>query len=225
MATTKEKSTTRTRKRSSAAVSPTNIEQLKSSLGELPEKQKEHLSLREAIDELFDSISIALDKGYNYDEIAAVMAQHDVETTPSSLKYYVLRLRREKKAVTAPMRKTRRTKNQTAEAAAPSVETVAAPMATESSPPQVDEAAAAPAKKRTTRRTTAQSEPAPKTPAKRGPKPKAASAESSEPEAPAKQTRRTTTSTRGASTTPAKTAAKAKTTARTTAAKTRKKRS
>ncbi|NJO41141.1 MAG: hypothetical protein HC769_02850 [Cyanobacteria bacterium CRU_2_1] len=86
-----------TKKRSSASatVLKTAIEQASSTLRDLPEKPKDTWSLREAISLLHDSITTALDRGYNYDEVVGILADQGVEITAASLKRYLAAAKRE----------------------------------------------------------------------------------------------------------------------------------
>lgn len=79
------------RKRSpvAATISQPILSQVSSTLQSLPEKPKEFWSLREAITQLQEPITIALDRGYSYEEIAQLLAEHDMPISVSSLKRYL----------------------------------------------------------------------------------------------------------------------------------------
>jgi hypothetical protein len=57
-------------------------------LEELPEKTKEDLSLREAVGQMQEQIKAALDKGYNYDEIAKLLSEKGIRISALTLKNY-----------------------------------------------------------------------------------------------------------------------------------------
>lgn len=78
------------RKRSrSTIVNADSVEQASLFLQELPEKQKENLSLREAVGQMQDSIKAALSKGYTYDELAKMLANQGIQISAFTLKNYV----------------------------------------------------------------------------------------------------------------------------------------
>jgi hypothetical protein len=93
-----------------ATISKTAIEQVGLKLKDLPEKPKENLSLREAILELHDSITTALNRGYSYDEVVKHLATQGVSITVASLKRYLAAARKE---VAEQPRRTRRTSTRT----------------------------------------------------------------------------------------------------------------
>lgn len=86
-------------------VSKAAIEKATMSLQDLPERPRERWSLREAISLLRDEITDALNKGYTYEEIAALLNQRGIQIRASSLKYY---LSRSRKADPASMEKSMR---------------------------------------------------------------------------------------------------------------------
>jgi hypothetical protein len=55
----------------------------------LPEKPKEALSLREAVDQLRDQIRAALYRGYTYSDLAAMLSEKGIKISASTLKNYV----------------------------------------------------------------------------------------------------------------------------------------
>jgi len=87
--------TSKKRASGSATLSKAAIEQVGLKLKDLPEKPKENLSLREAISELHDSITTALNRGYSYDEIVKILATQGVSITVASLKRYLAAARKE----------------------------------------------------------------------------------------------------------------------------------
>lgn len=103
-------STTR-RSPNATLVTKTAVEQASQALQELPEKPREKLSLREVVDALREHITAALDKGYSYEDITAMLAAQGVSIAPSSLKHYLARSNRQIKAKgTAPAGRRRQTK-------------------------------------------------------------------------------------------------------------------
>jgi hypothetical protein len=58
-------------------------------LQQLPEKPKENLSLREAINQLRDQLKAALIKGYSYEDLAKMLTGKGIDISPSTLKNYV----------------------------------------------------------------------------------------------------------------------------------------
>lgn len=102
---------------SSATISKSSIDQVTQTLQNLPEKPKENWSLREAVAQLQEQISAALNKGYSYDEVAQMLTQQGVEISASSLKSYLSVARRQKGAATSAKtektgRKSRKTASQ-----------------------------------------------------------------------------------------------------------------
>lgn len=104
--------TSRKRSSGSTPISKTAIDQATSVLKDLPEKEKDTLSLRDAVELLHESILDSLSKGYNHEEVAAMLTQKGVPINAPSLKYYLTALRRKNKAAgRGKVRRTRRTKN------------------------------------------------------------------------------------------------------------------
>jgi len=54
------------------------IDEAAEALENLPEKVKEKLSLREAVDTLREQITAVLDKGYSYEDIAAMLEKQGI---------------------------------------------------------------------------------------------------------------------------------------------------
>ena len=113
-------STTR-RSPNATLVTKSAIDQASEALQDLPEKTKEKLSLREAVDVLRDHITAALDKGYSYEDIAVMLAKQGVSIAPSSLKHYLARSNRQLKAKGGgtQIKRRRSSKNQDDESAIP----------------------------------------------------------------------------------------------------------
>lgn len=151
-----------------AQIQKTAIEQAATALQELPEKPKEQLSLREAVDLMRDSISAALDKGYNYEEVAKMLTAQGVEIRPSSLKYYLTRVKRAEAAKAGGKTRKRtvrrpRTSKADAEEAPETLDLTAM---VEEAAAAIEEAPAEPTPKKTTRRTNTRSTAAKSAPAK-----------------------------------------------------------
>lgn len=92
------------------------IDEAAEALENLPEKTKEKLSLREAVDVLRDQITAALDKGYSYEDIAAMLEKQDITIAPSSLKHYLARSNRQLKQETGTQTRRKRAVAKPAEA-------------------------------------------------------------------------------------------------------------
>ncbi|MBW4518153.1 MAG: hypothetical protein KME16_00265 [Scytolyngbya sp. HA4215-MV1] len=89
-----------------------SIEYASTFLQQLPEKPKENLSLREAINQLRDQLKAALIKGYSYEDLAKMLTGKGIEISPSTLKNYVPSGKRQaaKEQAAAVPTKSRRTK-------------------------------------------------------------------------------------------------------------------
>ncbi len=87
------KPSSRKRSSGSALVDESAISQAGSLLEQLPQKPKEHWSLREAIDLLREPINTALDRGYTHNEIATFLADQEIRISVSSLKRYLAKTR------------------------------------------------------------------------------------------------------------------------------------
>lgn len=101
--------TSANRRIKSANVTNQAIDQANSLLQNLPEKPKEVMSLREAVDELQEDIRAALGKGYSYDEIADILSSNGIEISVTTLKRYAPAGRGKRKATaTKTRRRTRK---------------------------------------------------------------------------------------------------------------------
>lgn len=79
-----------TEKRTKAvAVKQASIESTSAFLESLPEKPKEDLSLREAIDQLREPLKAALSRGYTYAELAEMLTEKGIKISAFTLKNYV----------------------------------------------------------------------------------------------------------------------------------------
>lgn len=106
-------------KRTAAAVKQASIEGTSAFLESLPDKPKEDLSLREAIDQMRDSVRSALSKGYTYQELAAMLTEKGIKISAFTLKNYVPSGRRRSAKEQAPekttTRRTRKAKEESPE--------------------------------------------------------------------------------------------------------------
>jgi hypothetical protein len=78
-----------TRRPKTIFVKKGSVDQAGSFLDTLPEKPKEEFSLRAAAHYLREPIRAALAKGYTYEEVAALLAEHGIAISASTLKNYV----------------------------------------------------------------------------------------------------------------------------------------
>ncbi|HEY9640917.1 MAG TPA: hypothetical protein V6C57_10570 [Coleofasciculaceae cyanobacterium] len=116
------------------SVSKQSVDQAGSLLQQLPEKPKENLSLRDAIDQLQEEIKDALSKGYTYIDVAVLLADKGIVISPATLKRYVSMGRgKAAKARKSGATGTRRPRKALAEGSAAKV------VATPSSQPEVAE--------------------------------------------------------------------------------------
>lgn len=155
--------TTKKRLPGSVIVQQTAIQQATSLLEQLPEKPKEIWTLKEAIDLLQDSIIIALKRGYNYEEVAAMLADQGIEISVSSLKRYLASTKKEKAVAEAlkPRRPRRTAAQKQAEAEAKL--SAAAPVSVpDAQPVQQESADSIPAKRKTGRPTSTRAKTATK---------------------------------------------------------------
>jgi hypothetical protein len=72
-----------------ASINPSAVDDAASILDDLPEKEKESFSLREAVTELQEQIKSALAKGYSYEDVAELLAKKGIDISASTLKNYV----------------------------------------------------------------------------------------------------------------------------------------
>jgi hypothetical protein len=77
------------RRSRAASIQIQAIDQVNASLQDLPEKPKDNLSLREAVNLLQDEIRVALAKGYTHEDLAAIFADQGIEISALTLKRYV----------------------------------------------------------------------------------------------------------------------------------------
>jgi IS30 family transposase len=115
------------------------IDEAAEALENLPEKTKEKLSLREAVDVLRDQITAALDKGYSYEDIAAMLEKQDITIAPSSLKHYLARSNRQLKQETGTQTRRKRAVAKPAEAE-PENEDLAEPVSAIEAEPEAEPA-------------------------------------------------------------------------------------
>jgi hypothetical protein len=77
------------KKPKATAVKQSSIEHTSAFLQSLPEKPKEDLSLREAIDQLREPLQAALRRGYTYLELADMLTEKGIKISAFTLKNYV----------------------------------------------------------------------------------------------------------------------------------------
>jgi len=136
-------SKSRKRPPGSVLVQQSAIEQADDILQKLPEKPKEHWSLREAIESLEGSIMQALDRGYTHEEVAELLEEKGISISVSSLKRYLAASRKEKGTQPRRTRKPRGRAAAKATATEPtSVEAVPPETAVEEPPAPAEEEAA-----------------------------------------------------------------------------------
>jgi hypothetical protein len=186
----------KTRRRSSASASALNdaIESARSTLNELSEKPKEKLSLREAIGELHESITAALDRGYSYEEVVEILSTQGVTITVASLKRYLAAARKEVSDQPKRTRRTARSRQAQLAKQAEDLTGAASPDASEQTDAEqstADSTSATTAKKR---RTTSRTKTAAKSATKPTAKTTTKSAAKAKPTSGAKMTSRSTTS-------------------------------
>jgi hypothetical protein len=79
----------RTRSQAASKIAPASIAQLTSVFDALPEKPRETYTLRQAVSLLYEPLQTALSRGYDYDEIAAILAEQGIPISAFSLKRYL----------------------------------------------------------------------------------------------------------------------------------------
>lgn len=100
----------------SSSISKSAIDQVGSFLQDLSVKPKQEMSIREAIDQLRDPIQEALAKGYNYEDIVAILVEQGIPTTATTVKRYVsLGRGRSRKKTTGSKPRGRRPRSQSVE--------------------------------------------------------------------------------------------------------------
>lgn len=184
-------------------VTQSAIDEASNALQDLPEKPRDKLSLREAVETLREPIVAALEKGYSYEDITAMLANQGVTIAPSSLKHYLARSNRQLKAKGAGTQTRRkRTVRQTEEDEIEPDE-----LELQSAPAPVEPAEAAPKRgRRAAKADTAESTPpAPPEMVEEKPKRGRGSSGKSSPKASESKPRTTTRSARTKSTTAAST--------------------
>ncbi|OLP15766.1 hypothetical protein BST81_24405 [Leptolyngbya sp. 'hensonii'] len=86
----------------SRAVHRSTLEQAESFLKDLPKKEKDHLPIVEAINQVAPSVRAALAKGYSYTEVAALLSEQlGISVSAWSLRRYVPSGRRGKQSEAA----------------------------------------------------------------------------------------------------------------------------
>ncbi|HEY9639346.1 MAG TPA: hypothetical protein V6C57_02620 [Coleofasciculaceae cyanobacterium] len=125
MATVKKRSAAATAvSKSATAVSKSAIEQAGVLLTELPQKPKVSWSLREAVGLLQASIVIALNRGYTYEEVAALLGEQGINIAAPSLKRYLAAVKQEKALASKSRRGSKQAKASAALADSPNLSAV-----------------------------------------------------------------------------------------------------
>jgi len=78
------------------------ISKTRASLQDLPEREKEPLSLQEVIYQLRAPLRAALAKGYSYSELANLLKQQGISISVSTLRNYLTSGERQKSRITTP---------------------------------------------------------------------------------------------------------------------------
>jgi hypothetical protein len=99
MVATKTKAQSGSRRRASAskAIPKAALEKVQLSLSGLPEKTRQGVPLREAVEQMQDVIVEALAKGYSYEDVASLLTEQGVDINAPSLKYHLSRLKKTKR--------------------------------------------------------------------------------------------------------------------------------
>lgn len=74
-------------------VSKDQLEKVSGMLQELPAKPKDELSLKEAIAEMYENITAALNRGYSHAEISEVLKGQGLQISSSTLKSYLAQVK------------------------------------------------------------------------------------------------------------------------------------
>lgn len=75
-------------------VSRKALDKIAQSLAELPEKKPSELSYREAVFEQIGTLLAALERGYSYEDLAAVFSNGGIQISTSTLKRYLREARK-----------------------------------------------------------------------------------------------------------------------------------
>lgn len=86
-------------------VKTTTIETAIKKLEAAPQKQKDEHTLRESIELMKDAIKGILERGYNYDEVAAMLSESDITISGATLKQYMTALTKKKRTTKPSSRK------------------------------------------------------------------------------------------------------------------------
>jgi hypothetical protein len=137
------------RRSRAASIEKQAIDQVNASLQDLPEKPKDNLSLREAVNLLQDEIRAALAKGYTHEDLAAIFADQGIEISALTLKRYISSGRNQggKSKSTAGRTRTRRTRKSDADG---STDSAASFDEAEVDTQELEEAASKPGRRRRT---------------------------------------------------------------------------
>jgi hypothetical protein len=103
--------TVTSRRSRTRTISKQAIEQANAHLQQLPERTKEDLSLREAVEQIREQIESALRKGYSYQDLVSMLAEQGIAISAATLKRYVpVGRSRTRKGRPPTQAKTRRTR-------------------------------------------------------------------------------------------------------------------
>lgn len=86
-------------------VKTTTIEAAIKKLEAAPQKQKEEHTLRESIELMKDAIKGILERGYTYDEVAAMLSESGITISGATLKQYMTALTKKKRTTKSSSRK------------------------------------------------------------------------------------------------------------------------
>lgn len=81
---------------SGSIIKRTIIEKSTQTLKDLPIKEAEELTLREAVAEMYTEIQDVLKRGYSLDEVAAILTQNGIEIKGTTLKQYISVIKKQK---------------------------------------------------------------------------------------------------------------------------------
>jgi hypothetical protein len=147
----------RTRQQTATKIAPDSIAQLGSVFDALPEKPKETYTLREAVAQLDTPIRTALGRGYSYNEIAAMLSEHEIAISAFSLKRYLSLNKVQQPEQSAPAQQKRRRGRQPKSASEAAAEPSVAPIV------QAEQPEPAPKQRGRTSKTAAKAKPAART--------------------------------------------------------------
>lgn len=86
-------------------VKTTTIDAAIKKLEAAPQKQKDEHTLRESIELMKDAIKGILERGYNYDEVAAMLSESNITISGATLKQYMTALTKKKRTTKSSPRR------------------------------------------------------------------------------------------------------------------------